>query len=94
MTHLLLKTYVSTQTAFSSLANSISFAPQDARKEEGAETVQVIMIMGIMAIIVVAVMTTLGGGIKGLGNTVKSCITKITGGDPSAACTWGGGDGT
>ena len=94
MTNLLLKTYIATQTTFSSLAENISFEPRSAsetaREEHGAETVQVIMIMGIMAVIIGVIFLGpfgLKGTIQTLGENITGCVSKITG-SSTAVCTW------
>jgi len=82
MSDFILRTYLSAHT-------NIFSARERLREESGAEAVQVIMIMGIMAVLVIAVMSILGGGLKGLAETVKGCVSQITG-SASNECKWNG----
>jgi hypothetical protein len=71
MNNLLLKIWVSGQNGVSRL-----------KDQQGAETIQVIMIMGIMAIIIAAVFLVDGGlkdKITTLGTTIGEKITNIGG---------------
>jgi len=81
MNEIALRMFVGLQTEIASLR---SRAQDRLTAEDGAEVVQVVMIMGIMAIIVVALFLTDTVGLKGaivkLGNTVKDQIG-IAGGD-------------
>ena len=70
MNNLLLKIWVSGQNGVSRL-----------KDQQGAETIQVIMIMGIMALIIAAVFLIDGGlkdKIEDLGTTIGEKITNIT----------------
>lgn len=81
MSDLLLHTFVKTQTTALAVRDRLL---ERAKDERGAETVQVIMIMGIMAIIIGAVFlvggdSSLKGRISSLGSKVKNCVTAVTG---------------
>lgn len=87
MSNFLLNTYLTSLSTVSRMVDSIhiDFAPRSLdeinREEDGAETVQVIMIMGIMAVIIGAIFFV--GGLKdsiiGLGEKVVNCVKAVTG---------------
>jgi len=72
MSDRLLETFISIKTSLS------SFGREDLRRlhdeETGAEAVQVIMIMGIMAVIVGTVFILFKDPITNLGNRIVACI--------------------
>lgn len=75
MTNMLLRLFVGLQ---SEVAAAQTNARERMSEQDGAEVVQVIMIMGIMAIIVVALFFTdigLKDAIMDLGSTVKDKLT-------------------
>ena len=86
MSNFLLKTFTTGQV----LAHNFRETTRERISEErGAETIQVIMIMGIMAVVVLAVMTAVSGGITNLTHTVQGCIDKMTGQNSDYSCKFG-----